>query len=322
MKSNYVVPRNSLRWMFGWKWLFIGLLAVTSLALGAANPTITKYSDINVGSILAGGSAGTAILNSPSGTRSTTGGTELGDSLSVALGRLTLTGKPGDHWAIRRASAIPFNLTRIGGGTLPVTAIDFELNSTNTGTFPSSGTTGMFYLGTAITVGTNATTPQGTYSGSFTLLLDDTSPSGKSTTMTFSVTVKVDPVITLTKTANLNFGDVFAGASPGQVLLSPKGTRTTTGGLLLGTLSPVSAAGFSVNGAANCTYAIVLPASIILTGPAGTMVVSTFTSTPLAAGLLGMTGQQQLDVGATLNVAANQADGDYSGTFAVTVAYN
>lgn len=88
--------------------------------MGAANPIITKYSDINAGSILAGGTAGTAVLNSPSGTRSITGGTELGDSLSVALGRLTLTGKPGDHWAIRSTSAIPFNLTRIGGGTPPV----------------------------------------------------------------------------------------------------------------------------------------------------------------------------------------------------------
>jgi hypothetical protein len=48
------------------------------------HPIITKYSDINVGSILAGGSAGTAVLNAPSGTRSTTGGTELGDSLTVA----------------------------------------------------------------------------------------------------------------------------------------------------------------------------------------------------------------------------------------------
>lgn len=289
--------------------------------MGAQTPVINKFSDINAGAILAGAAAGTATLNSPSGTRSSTGGTAIGTSIGVALGTLTLTGKAGDAWAINAGSGIPFNLTRAGGGTLTVTAVDFEPSTTNTGTFPASGTTPMFYLGVAITVGASATTPQGVYTGSFSLRLTDSS-NGRSSTQTFTVTVKVDPVITLTKLSNLSFGDIFAGPSAGTVVLSPAGVRTTTGGLLLGNLSAVSAASFTVNGAANASYAIALPASILLTGPAGTMLVSPFSSSPSPSGLLNAAGQQQLNVGATLNLAANQADGDYSGTFAVTVAYN
>jgi hypothetical protein len=298
------------------------LLVAGLLPLGAQQtPVINKFSDLNAGAILAGASAGTATLNSPSGTRSSTGGTAIGTSVGVMLGSLTLTGRPGNSWAINAGSTIPFTLTRAGGGTLTVTAVDFEPSATNTGTFPASGTTSMFYLGVAMNVGSSATSPQGLYTGSFSLLLRDTS-NNRSSTASFTVTVRVDPVITLTKTANLSFGDVFAGASAGTVVLSPAGARSTTGGLLLGNLSPAGAAAFTVTGAANATYAVALPASITLTGPAGTLLVSPFTSTPSLTGLLSPGGLQQLQVGATLNVAANQADGDYSGVFAVTVTYN
>jgi hypothetical protein len=52
------------------------------------------------------------------------------------------------------------------------------------------------------------------------------------------------------------------------------------------------------------------------------MVVSRFTSSPEESGFLNEAGQQELKVGATLNLSANQSDGDYRGTFAVTVTYN
>ena len=43
---------------------------------------------------------------------------------------------------------------------------------------------------------------------------------------------------------------------------------------------------------------------------------------PSGAGQLDALGNQTLTIGATLNVGANQAPGDYSGSFSVTVAYN
>ena len=54
------------------------------------------------------------------------------------------------------------------------------------------------------------------------------------------------------------------------------------------------------------------------------MSVGTFTSTPIATGLLSGAGTQTVTVGATLTVGASQAAGVYtSGTpFDVTVNYN
>ena len=303
--------------------LYLMMLVVSPLLHAEITPVINKLSDLHAGAILAGATAGTVTLNSPSGTRVTTGGTALGNSVTEVLGCLTLTGKPGNSWKIRTGSAVPFTLMRVGGGSLTVTAVDFEPSSHGTGTFPHSGTTSKFYLGVTIAVGSSVTAPQGTYTGSVLMLLDDTSnQSGKHSTESFTVTVKVDPVITLTRTSELGFGDVFTGSTPGTIILSPTGARSTTGGGLLGNFAAVEAAAFNVNGAAYATFAILLPTSMVMTGPGGSMQVSTFLSSPNGSGLLNAMGQQQLTVGATLNVAANQADGDYRGTFAVTVIYN
>ena len=52
------------------------------------------------------------------------------------------------------------------------------------------------------------------------------------------------------------------------------------------------------------------------------MLVDGFVSSPSGSGILDSTGHQTLTVGATLHVNPNQADGDYTGTFPVTVTYN
>jgi len=301
---------------------FLPLALMAAPLQAQATPTINKLSDIDLGSILAGATAGTVILNSPSGTRSSSGGTALGTSLNEVLGSLTLSGKGGDSWAIGPSGALPFTLSRIGGGTLKVTAVDFEPSTTNTGVFPHSKPTSIYYLGVSIAVGTSAVTPLGTYTGAFSLLLRDTSSGGKQSTASFTVKVRVDAIITLAQTASLQFGDIFPSSSPGQVILSPAGLRTAVGGLLLGGLSPSGAAAFLVNGAPNATYSILLPTRVTLTGPAGTLLVSDFTSAPSSSGVLSTTGSQTLNVGGTLTVAASQPDGDYSGTFGMTVAYN
>jgi hypothetical protein len=203
-----------------------------------------------------------------------------------------------------------------------VTAAPFEPSTTNTGVFPHSGTTAKFFLGATIAVGTSATTPQGTYLGSVLFRLRDTSRNGKESTKVFTVTARVDPVITLSSSSGLGFGDIYAGTNAGKVVLSPDGIRNATGGLVLGDNAAVSAAAFTVRGAPYATYAIILPSSIILTGPSGSMQVSRFISSPEDSGFLDEAGQQRLNVGATLSVDAHQPDGDYRGTFAVTVIYN
>lgn len=146
-------------------------------------------------------------------------------------------------------------------------------------------------------------------------------------TATANATATIVTPISITKTVDMNFGNVaVSGTSGGTVVLAPASTRTSTGGVTLpSTTGTVTAASFTVNGTANYTYAITLPSSsLTITSGSNTMSVTTFTSSPSATGTLDGTGAQTLNVGATLTVAAAQAAGVYTSAspFSVTVNYN
>lgn len=149
-------------------------------------------------------------------------------------------------------------------------------------------------------------------------------------TATASATATIVTPISISKSADMHFGNVAVGASqPGTVILAPAGTRSATGGVTLpATTGSPAAASFTVSGEASYTYAITLPsASITLSDAANTtnqMTASSFTSSPSATGTLSGSGSQVLNVGATLSVAAAQAAGTYTTTqdFEVTVNYN
>jgi len=132
--------------------------------------------------------------------------------------------------------------------------------------------------------------------------------------------------IAISKTADMNFGNIAVSASSGgTVILAPAGTRTTTGNVSLpATTGSPAAASFTVTGQGSYTYAITLPTTATLTdGASHTMTVGTFTSNPSSTGTLS-SGTQTLTVGATLTVAAGQAVATYttSSPFTVTVGYN
>ena len=143
---------------------------------------------------------------------------------------------------------------------------------------------------------------------------------------TATATATIVTPITITKTSDMNFGNVAVQASTGgTVVMTAAGVRTPTSGVTLpGAAGTVSAASFTVNGQSGYTYAITLPASVTLTDAAShSMNVSNFTSTPTATGTL-TGGTETLNVGATLNVVAAQAAGVYTSAtpFTVTVNYN
>lgn len=128
--------------------------------------------------------------------------------------------------------------------------------------------------------------------------------------------------ITLTNTADLQFGNVVASTAAGTIVVDTAGGRTWTAGATGISGLPVSAAAFTVGGGANRTFTITLPASTTITNGAENMTVDTFTSSLGASSVLDGSGAAALAVGGTLTVNANQATGSYSGTFSVTVAYN
>ena len=138
-----------------------------------------------------------------------------------------------------------------------------------------------------------------------------------------TVTANVISTISLTNQAGLAFGDIASSNVAGTVVLSPDGSRISTGGASINSTVAGGPAVFDVQGDPNAVYAITLPASVMLTAPAGnSMSVDNFTSLPATTGLTDSGGQQTLFVGGTLNVGGNQGFGSYSGIMSVTVEYN
>jgi len=145
---------------------------------------------------------------------------------------------------------------------------------------------------------------------------------------TASSTATIVTPIAITKTVDMNFGNVSVNGSLGTVVLAPAGTRSTTGGVTTpATVGTVTAASFDITGQASYTYSITLPAAPVTlthTNAVNTMTASTFTSSPTPTGTLSVGGTQTITVGATLNVAGSQLAGVYATLtpFTVTVNYN
>ena len=143
---------------------------------------------------------------------------------------------------------------------------------------------------------------------------------------TANATATIVQAVSITKNADLNFGKIIADPTEeGKVAIQTDGTRTIAAGnvVLFNTESNHQAASFKASGSAGRTYSLSFPASATLTREGGseTMTVEGFVHN--ATGRLDdATGEETFNVGGTLKVGANQAPGQYTGTFTVTAAYN
>jgi len=148
-------------------------------------------------------------------------------------------------------------------------------------------------------------------------------------TATSNASANIISPISISKSADLNFGNLSVDASGGTVILDPSAAAVRASGGAGGVSFPattgsVSAATFVVSGQANFTYAVnLLTASIQITNGANTMTVDNFT-TSAGAGTLNNLGTQTIYVGADLTVAGSQAPGLYTSVspFTVLVNYN
>ena len=132
--------------------------------------------------------------------------------------------------------------------------------------------------------------------------------------------------IAISKTVDMNFGNLAVNATAGTIVLTPESARTATGGVtfLPTNAGTITAASFTVTGLADATYSITLPATATTISNGGNdMTVDTWTSNPTPTGTL-TGGSQVLNVGATLNVPASSAAGVYTSAtpFDITVNYN
>jgi hypothetical protein len=126
----------------------------------------------------------------------------------------------------------------------------------------------------------------------------------------------------VTNTRALGFGSLVA-AGGGTITISPAGARSKTGGVVLISGAAIASASYTLteSGAGKSLRwtTITLPAAAALSNGSATMALSNFVSDPPDT-ILG-TGRTIMTVGATLTVAPNQAPGNYSGSFSVTVNY-
>lgn len=131
--------------------------------------------------------------------------------------------------------------------------------------------------------------------------------------------------LTIQKAGDLSFGNVAVGQTGGTVVITPAGSRSSTGDVQLSPANPgtITAASFNLTGQGTYGFSITLPAdgTVTVSDGTNTMALNSFTSNPSGSGAL-TAGAATIGVGATLVVAGGQPTGAYTGTFVVTVAYN
>jgi hypothetical protein len=161
------------------------------------------------------------------------------------------------------------------------------------------------------------------------VMLSFTAATFAQVSATALATATVVSPLTITRTADLNFGNVIqtVPANPSTVILDPAtGTASytnATASAIPAASAAITRATFTVTGTPGASYSIsILPATLTLTGPgANTMTATNFQSNPSTPGTL-TGGTSTLYIGAQLNLIANQAGGTYtSGNFTVTVNY-
>jgi len=119
----------------------------------------------------------------------------------------------------------------------------------------------------------------------------------------------------------LNFGEIITGNVSNAITLTPQGVRSARVAGSLGSSTGVIVPTLAVAGNHNTSINIILPSSATISNGAATMTVSGFTQNLGATPILDANGNALFSVGATLNVGANQPTGQYTGTFAISVAY-
>lgn len=130
----------------------------------------------------------------------------------------------------------------------------------------------------------------------------------------------VDP-LTLTKTADLNFGTLIKNTMTATrtVTIKEDGTITCSTELLCG--GTTSSAAFDVAGSANQVVKVYVAPST-LAGPGTAKLTFTPTAASASPLTLSSTGAASFKVGGSIDVAPTTTAGIYSGNMDVTVDYN
>lgn len=145
---------------------------------------------------------------------------------------------------------------------------------------------------------------------------------------TASASTTILQPLTISKTADLNFGTIVKPTATGTstITVSSTGSRTITGSnAVAANTAGVSSAAFLVRGEGGQQFGITVPASFKMTSGTSTLTVTTSNpvgATGVLSGSVGSQGTLALGIGGTLKITKATVSGAYSGTFKVTVVYD
>ena len=143
-----------------------------------------------------------------------------------------------------------------------------------------------------------------------------------SATRTANAGANILKPIAITKTRDLDFGDIISQTAAFTVTVSTAGVRSASNATaILGAVGEQAI--FSVTGQESQSFKVTLPADGVVSIESGenSMNITDFDHNLGETPALDGTGNATLNVGAVLNVGVTQAAGVYTGTFDVTVAY-
>ena len=151
---------------------------------------------------------------------------------------------------------------------------------------------------------------------------------GDSHTMTGLAQVELVEPGRLMRLANLRFGAFGQPATAATLTIAPDGTATGTGDVAASMNAmpqPPDGRGpaiFRLDGTNNRAFVALIPNRITISNGSATMQVTNITTNMRnGSNRFDATGRFDLHIGGRLNIAANQAGGDYAGDFRITVIF-
>lgn len=129
--------------------------------------------------------------------------------------------------------------------------------------------------------------------------------------------------LSIVNTDDLDFGTMLRPAAAGAVIINPTtGARSVTGGVTAAGGNPRAAQFFTYGGPSQNVQVNRGPLPVLnRVGGGASMIVTGLTLNGPTLRFLSAAGLLDLRVGGRLAVAANQLEGDYSGTFQIIVTY-
>jgi hypothetical protein len=146
-----------------------------------------------------------------------------------------------------------------------------------------------------------------------------TDASGQTKNISGQAKAQILQQITSASAGILDFGKVVPSAQSGTITINADGTLTNAGGARYIANSGATVATLAFSGQPNQNISVDVPVDATIANGANTMTVNF--NYPTLPTSIGASGNVAMNYGGTLNVAANQAAGIYSGTYDIFVTY-